>query len=156
MCEFSNFSGPREANLKIKTVLIAFTVPALLGGCASMFSGTTQNISVETVMAGKAAPGAGCTVSNSKDSVTLTSPGTASVSKAYGDLTVKCEKDGIYSIKPLSSRFNALALLGIPLYVFPIFIDMVAGGAWQYPSNVQVDLTQPSSAQTGAASKADK
>lgn len=117
-----------------------------LAGCGSIFTGTSQTLTVETVEGGNRVQGAQCIVGNTKNSMNLVSPGTATVSKAHGDLTVRCEKDGKYVVKPVASSFNAVSMLGIliDLGIFSIPIDMIAGGAWKYPTNVQVDLAQAS------------
>jgi hypothetical protein len=64
-----------------------------LSGCASIVSGTTQVISVDTSMAGQPVAGAKCTLTNSKGTFYATTPGTVPVHRDYGDLVVACAKD---------------------------------------------------------------
>src|SRR5689334_1937200 len=71
-----------------------FAALASLTGCASIVSGTSQVISVETVHTSGNVAGATCKLENDKGVYYVTTPGTVTVHRAYGDMNVKCEKAG--------------------------------------------------------------
>src|SRR5260370_39517607 len=66
-----------------------------LTGCASMVGGSSQVISVETRKGPDVVSGAACKLTNNKGTWFLTTPGTVTVHRAYDDLSIKCEKEGI-------------------------------------------------------------
>src|SRR5262245_45645575 len=70
------------------TLLVVCAV--MVSGCASMISGTNQSLSVTTT----SCPGATCQLTNSKGIWYLTAPGSVTVHRGYGDLTVTCQKAG--------------------------------------------------------------
>src|SRR5687767_6737976 len=74
----------------MKTVLRLFGIAllSLNAACASITAGTTQSVAISTAPTS----GAQCQLSNEKGSWTIpATPGSTSVSKAYGDLTVNCK-----------------------------------------------------------------
>lgn len=76
---------------------IALSVVAVtsLSGCASIVNGTNQVVSVETLQQTGAMAGASCKPENDKGVYYVTTPGTVTVHRAYGDMNVKCEKAGV-------------------------------------------------------------
>ena len=73
--------------VKIITLLISFF---LLSNCASIVSDAVQPISVDTPNC----KGAKCTMTNSEGIFYIQStPGSTAIQKAYGDLTITCEKE---------------------------------------------------------------
>ena len=76
------------------TMLIGAVAVAGLTGCASIVSGTSQVVSVETMQKSGPVAGASCKLQNDKGVYYVTTPGTVTVHRAYGDMTVKCEKPG--------------------------------------------------------------
>ena len=76
--------------LKIRIILLILSF-LFLSNCASIMSDSVQAISVDTPNC----RGAKCTLNNSNGVYFVQStPGTVSVEKAFGDLTVTCEKNG--------------------------------------------------------------
>ena len=85
---------------KILFVLIVFQAFA---ACASMMGSSDQPLSVETPYC----PNASCRLSNSNGTYFIKeTPGTIPINKAYGDLTVVCEKDGATMTSVHSSSAN--------------------------------------------------
>jgi hypothetical protein len=72
-------------------VLIAVASGFLVAGCAAVFDGTTQQISVNTVP-----PDARCKFMRLGESIAEVSstPGAAMVQKTKNDITIVCNKDG--------------------------------------------------------------
>ena len=111
----------------------------LLSNCASIISDANQPISVDT----PSCRGAKCTLNNSNGVYFLQStPGTVSVEKAYGDLTVTCEKDGqtftsIHKSKANVATYGNILLGGIP----GALIDGGSGKGYDYPNYIVNNLS---------------
>lgn len=89
-------------------------------GCASIVSGSSQVVSVETRDEDRPVPGARCKLANSKGTYYVTTPGTVTISRAYGDLSVRCDKEDMEAgLATVKSTTKAMAfgniLLGVPL-----------------------------------------
>lgn len=124
-------------------LLLPFTVAA----CATMGPGNGA-VAIETTSAGQPLTGAHCTVNTLAGSWNVTTPATAAVGSASGDLRVVCNKPGYRTSEvvyrpssPLNSNIGigigggggAVGVglgLGIP-------IGLSRGG---YPSRVAVDM----------------
>ena len=72
------------------TTFLLFVCSVAVTGCASMISGTNESLSVATT----ACPGAMCQLKNSKGTWYVTAPGSVTVHRGYGDMTVTCKKEG--------------------------------------------------------------
>lgn len=113
----------------------------MTAACASIISGTTQDVVVETAPR----PGAECTLANGHGNWTVAStPATAKVHRAYGDLLVNCtHREGDQAATTVPSKtglpvFGNLLLGGL----IGITVDLVSGAAWDYPNVIKVDLSQ--------------
>jgi len=119
---------------------------ASLTGCASIVSGTNQVVSVETLHPNGPVTGAVCKLENDKGVYYVTTPGTVTVHRAYGDMSVKCEKAGfdagLATVKSSTKGMMAGNL------VFGGFIgagvDAASGAAYDYPALFQVMMGQQS------------
>jgi hypothetical protein len=117
---------------------------ASLTGCASIVSGTNQVVSVETLHSTGPVNGAVCKLENDKGIYYVTTPGTVTVHRAYGDMTVKCEKagfdPGLVTVKSSTKGMMAGNI------VFGGFIgagvDAASGAAYDYPALFQVMMGQ--------------
>ena len=116
---------------------------ASLTGCASIVSGTNQVVSVETLVpAGKVA-GANCKLQNDKGVYFVTTPGTVTVHRAYGDISVTCDKAGM---APTTTNFKSSTkgmLAGNILFggVIGVGVDAATGAAYDYPALLQIMMT---------------
>lgn len=131
----------------------------LAGGCASVIDGTTQVVTVETYLHGSQAV-ANCKLTNSKGVWHVTTPGTTSVQRAYGDLTVDCAAAGLAPVsQPVASSTKALVFGNILLGgVVGAVIDVANGSAYDYPSPINVAFSDvaPSARQKAHAVQPDK
>lgn len=76
--------------MKIMHVLAALSLSAGISGCASVFEGTSQDISVGTNPAG-----ASCVFEREGRSIgTIQTPGTLTVRKSKHDIYIRCNKEG--------------------------------------------------------------
>src|SRR5262245_36359793 len=112
-------------------------------GCASMISGTNQSLSVSTT----GCPGASCQLKNSKGIWYVTAPGSVTVHRGYGDLTVSCKKDGFPDATAHVSSSTKIATgANIAWGVFlPVGagVDAATGAAYDYPAEVVVHMDCP-------------
>lgn len=127
--------------LCIPTLLLAIT------GCASITGSKLQPLSVQTVSEGKEVSGIGCTLTNDAGKWFVTSPGSVTVQKSTGDMTVECVKDELRGREILVSKSqgmlwaNIIAGGGIGYIV-----DRNTGAGFDYPNSITVFLNKVSAA----------
>lgn len=130
-------------------VLLAIALAALpLAGCASITTGTSENVAVST------APSAGarCQLANEKGHWTVDpTPGSTTVHKAYGPLTVTCtDAKGDKGVTTVQSKTEGAAYGNILLGgVIGAAVDMSSGAAYLYPSEINVTLEPEPAGATG-------
>ena len=122
---------------RVRAGLLCFAV-LLVQGCASIVSGTTQVVSVDT-------PGcsaASCELTNDKGKWYLSAtPGTVSVSRAYGPMTVNCKQsefvgNGVFNSSTKGMAFGNILFGGI----IGAGVDMSSGAAYDYPQTMSVPM----------------
>jgi hypothetical protein len=123
---------------------IAIAAMSSLTGCASIVSGTSQVVSVETLHSSGNVAGATCKLENDKGVYYVTTPGTVTVHRTYGDMNVKCEKPGFDpGLATVKSSTKGVMAGNI---VFGGFIgagvDAASGAAYDYPALFQVMMGQ--------------
>jgi hypothetical protein len=114
-------------------------------GCASIVTGHNQPVSVETRYQGQMVSGASCKLENSKGTWYVTTPGTTTVHRAYGDLAVACthEKHESGSASVTSST-KAMAFGNIIFGgAIGVTVDVATGAAYDYPTLISLDLGAP-------------
>ena len=123
---------------KIRIILLILSF-LFLSNCASIMSDSVQAISVDTPNC----RGAKCTLNNSNGVYFVQStPGTVSVEKAYGDLTVTCEKDGQTFTSTHQSKANMATYGNILLGGIPgALIDGGSGKGYDYPNYIVNNLS---------------
>ena len=124
--------------LKFRIILLILSF-LFLSNCASIMSDSVQAISVDTPNC----RGAKCTLNNSNGVYFVQStPGTVSVEKAYGDLTVTCEKDGQTFTSTHQSKANVATYGNILLGGIPgALIDGGSGKGYDYPNYIVNNLS---------------
>jgi hypothetical protein len=116
-------------------------------GCASITGSKLQPVSVQTILDGKEVSGVGCTLVNDAGKWFVTSPGSVTVQKSTGDMTVDCVKDDLRGKETLVSKAagmlwaNILAGGGIG-YV----VDRNTGAGFDYPNSIPVMMNRISAA----------
>lgn len=110
-----------------------------VSGCASITTGQNQSLSVET-------PGcmaANCKLTNEKGTWYVSNtPGTVTVQRAYGDMTVICEK-GEYKSLPaqVASATKAMAFGNIIFGgLIGVAVDASTGAAYDYPAAISINM----------------
>ena len=115
----------------IKIIFITLVIFSF-SNCASIISDSTQVVSVDTPNC----KGAKCTMTNSEGIFYIQStPGSTAIQKAYGDLTITCEKENfsftsIHKSKANMATYGNILLGGIP----GALIDGGSGKGYDYPS----------------------
>jgi hypothetical protein len=127
-----------------------------LSGCASIVGSSNQPISIQATKAGAQVTGATCELTNDKGSWSVTTPGSVTVHKAYGDMSVKCQKDSDNAaLTTAKSSANGL-VFGNILFggIIGLAVDMGTGSGYDYPSIVTVlmdSIPEASQAKASAA-----
>ena len=113
-----------------------------LTGCASIVSGTSQVVSVETLHPSGNVAGASCKLENDKGVYYVTTPGTVTVHRAYGDMNVKCEKPGYDAGLATFKSSTKGMMAGNILFggVIGAGVDASTGAAYDYPVLFQIVL----------------
>jgi hypothetical protein len=107
-------------------------------GCASIVSGTSQVISVDTP--GCAA--ASCELTNDKGKWFLGStPGTITVNRAYGPMMVSCKQNEVVANGTFNSSTKGMAFGNILFGgVIGAGVDISSGAAYDYPQTMSVPM----------------
>jgi hypothetical protein len=116
---------------------------ALVSGCATVTSGTTQSVAVETVnKEGAAVAGVVCKIANGKGNWVVTTPGSITINKAYGDATAVCEKaeepatNAVVQSQTKAYTFGNVLVGGI----IGVGVDAMSGATWAYPEMWKIVL----------------
>jgi hypothetical protein len=110
----------------------------LLSSCASITTGSNQSLSVNTEPDNQAS----CTLTNDKGSWYINNtPGTVTVNRAFGDMTVICKKDQKTGIVKVKSSCNATNAGNILFGGFiGLAVDAGTGAGYNYPGIIHVPL----------------
>ena len=115
---------------------------ALIAGCASITGSKNQPVSVTTACDGGLISGAMCTLSNDKGQWFVQTPGSVTVQKAYGDLSVVCTKGDMKGTAIFQSKSNGGVwgniLLGGPI---GYAVDANSGAGFDYPPTMAIAMT---------------
>ncbi len=117
----------------INTFFILLTL-TFLNGCASITESKNQSMSVTT----GEVTGAMCTLSNSKGSYYVTTPGSVMVRNACDQLSISCVKDGYVPANPaagtVQDKAKSMAWGNIIFGgIIGIAVDRSTGAGCQYP-----------------------
>jgi uncharacterized protein YceK len=120
----------------MKNIILSLLVIPLTA-CASIVTGSSQTVSVDTTPIG-----AECDLTNEKGTWNLNdTPGTVMVKRAHSDLHVKCQKGSLVGTKTVASSTKAVAFGNVVFGgVIGAGVDMSTGAAYDYPSTIQVKL----------------
>ncbi|MGE5616580.1 MAG: hypothetical protein ACM3X5_06665, partial [Bacillota bacterium] len=120
---------------RVVALALTLSIAVLSSGCASIVTGQNQSLSVETRHQGEMVSGASCELVNDKGKWFVTTPGSVTVHRAYGDLAVRCTHEK----HPAGSMFVKSTTKGMAfgniLFGGPIgaAVDAGSGAAYDYP-----------------------
>jgi hypothetical protein len=130
--------------MKKISIIALMAVTTTLGGCATIFSGTSQSITVKAVDTKDNAElsGVSCSITDPSGNMfnTTTNPSTITISKGGNNMVVNCKKPGYRQLNMgVGDSFNALTVVNV--FFWPGFIvDAVSGAYKKYPSHYQVNM----------------
>lgn len=114
---------------------------SLLSACASIFTGTSQDISVNT----PGCPSAQCTLANNEGSWSIDkTPGTVAVTKDSTTLVIECKtNDSVPVVTTINADYEGIVWGNILLGgLIGLFIDMGTGAINKYSKDhIDIDLT---------------
>jgi hypothetical protein len=113
------------------TFLCALLFTISVSGCATVTTGTSQSVTIDTNPTG-----AVCTLARNNETVAIINPtpGTVSVTKSMRDISVLCKKEGyLDGDAVLSSKLQAMTFGNILIGgVFGVLIDAGSGAMSRY------------------------
>lgn len=126
-----------------KTLLL---LPLLATGCATMVSGSTQNINVQAIDKESNQPidGAVCTVKdkNGNTYAVPSNPGKIVVSKGKGVLTTHCVKKGYKQEEVgVGQNFDAWSVANVVFWP-GLIVDAATGAIQKYPDHITVLMSK--------------
>lgn len=125
--------------MKNITILALIIAVSLMQGCATVTTGTTQTISVETQP-----PGASCKLTRGGENIGFVNPtpGSVSISKDKDNFTLECELDGHErTVKTINSNFQGMTLGNAILGgVIGLAVDAASGAMNEYPTSISLRL----------------
>ena len=111
----------------------------LATGCATVTTGTSQTITVETEP-----PGASCKMTRDNETIGAVNPtpGSVTIGKDKDDIEISCELSGYHTTtKSLDSSFQGMTLGNVILGgIIGIAIDAGSGAMNEYPSSISLRL----------------
>lgn len=140
----------------MRVILVALLLSSgLFAGCASIVGGTNQVVSVETRDNDQPHSGAKCKLTNSKGTYYVTTPGTITIHRAYGDLNVRCDKDGQEpGLATVKSTTKAMAFGNVLVGgAIGVVVDTTSGAAYDYPNVILVRMGTSSIVSTPTAGR---
>lgn len=127
-----------------KSALFIAVLTTILPGCASITNSKLQPVSVNTVYEGDLIENAKCTLLNNKGNWYVTTPGSVTIQKSYGDMTVTCKKKGLPTgTMAVASRSNGGAWGNVLAGgIIGYAVDASSGAGFDYPTNINVIMGQ--------------
>jgi hypothetical protein len=125
------------------SAIAAVLAGALATGCASIVTGQNQSLSVETRHNGSPVSGASCRLNNDKGTWYATTPGTVTVQRSYGDLSVRCEKEKHEPGLAVAKSSTKGMMFGNILFggIIGAAVDAGSGAGYDYPSLITVEMS---------------
>lgn len=139
----SEFDNNGFAKREIMKKLIPLLGAVVLTGCASISGQPTQPLTVTTLHNNQEITGVSCTLNNDAGSWSIVTPGTATVRKSTGDMTIICRRDALAGDSTIVSKSNT-AVWGNILAggVIGYVVDRNTGAGFDYPATAAVVLRQ--------------
>lgn len=132
----SRLEGETMNTLKLAGLLV---LTCLATSCATVTTGTSQTITVETEP-----PGASCKMTRDNETIGVVNPtpGSVTIGKDKDDIDISCELSGYHTTtKNLDSSFQGMTLGNVILGgIIGIAIDAGSGAMNEYPSSISLRL----------------
>ncbi|HTT84578.1 MAG TPA: hypothetical protein VMF67_13950 [Rhizomicrobium sp.] len=122
-----------------------------LGSCATMVSGSSEDIAVLT----PPESGASCVLSNNEGSWAVVTPTVAHVQRGNDDMLVKCNKPGFQEAwTRLASHTNPMTFANVANLGIGFGVDSYTGAIDGYPHSVQLPMQPAATASLQAPESA--
>ncbi|HJD59459.1 MAG TPA: hypothetical protein LFW20_02120 [Rickettsia endosymbiont of Omalisus fontisbellaquei] len=126
---------------KLVTILMSTII---LSGCATIFSGTTQDIHVKVIdnKNNTALENVVCTVTDGTGGnyVLPNNPGIVKVRRTSGAVLIDCKKEGYKQLNiAVGDNFNSVTLINV-LFWPGFIVDALSGSYKKYPSHYLVAM----------------
>lgn len=123
-------------------ILLIIMTGIFMTGCASITGSKLQPVSVTTACDGDDHQGALCTLTNDKGSWFVKTPGSVSINKSYGDLSVECKIEdargsAVFQSKNEGAVWGNILAGGIIGYA----VDANTGAGFSYPPTMAVNMS---------------
>lgn len=127
-----------------KLGIVAAGIGLLLGGCASLITGQSQPLSVETLVNGEPVKNVSCKLANDKGEWFVKTPGSVTVTRSVSDLRIACYKEGIEpGFASVESNTKAAAATNLVTAGTGLLVDVGTGAAFDYPYQITVEMGEP-------------
>ena len=123
--------------------LFALVVIGMTPGCATLFGGLTQTVTIETREEGAVLLGSSCSLQNEKGTWTVTTPGSVVINRSFSDLAVTCTHDRHEPASLVVKSATGPLMLGNVIMIGGLIgaaIDIDNGAAFDYPLFIIVDF----------------
>ena len=129
----------------ILRLLFAIVVLGMTPGCATLFGGVTQTVTIETRDEGAILLGSACSLQNGKGTWTMTTPGSVVIERSFSDLAVMCTHEGYGPAGRIIRSTTGAWMLGNVIMIGGVIgaaIDIDSGAAFDYPIFITVDFAR--------------
>ena len=123
--------------------LFVTVVLGITPGCATIFGGLTQTVTVETRDMEAVLLGSTCNLKNGKGAWTMTTPGSVVINRSFSDLAVTCTHTGYEPASVVVKSATGPLMLGNVIMIGGLIgaaIDIDNGAAFDYPLFITVDF----------------
>ncbi|WP_144022311.1 hypothetical protein [Caballeronia sordidicola] len=123
-------------------ILLAIIAIPFIASCASIVSGETEPINIQTAIGRARVVGASCSLTNSKGTWSVTTPGTVKILRAYGALNVDCQMPGVSdgTLRVKSSTKSLAFGNAIVGGIIGAGVDIGTSSAYDYPEKITVQM----------------
>ncbi len=123
---------------------ISVVAVLVLGGCATIFTGSTSNVNLQAVDSAdnKILENVSCTLTDGDGTVytIAANPGSVIVSKGKGTLRADCKKKGyVQQNMGVAETINGVTFVNV-LFWPGFIVDAVTGTMHKYPANVTIQM----------------
>jgi hypothetical protein len=119
---------------------------AMTGGCATITESNQQVVRVQAISDYREVFGVGCVLANQAGRWFVTAPGSVTIQKSAGYLTVDCKKEGAgYGNEVVASTFATASMIGnvVASAGLGYLVDRRSGAGFDYPATLTVLMRKP-------------
>ena len=130
--------------------IVILSICFFISSCATVFSGTSQNINIEVVdtATNNFIDGCTCILNDPRGaSYTITTnPAVVSVARGNGSIVINCKKEGYRQLNmAVGDSFNATTVVNV-LFWPGFIVDAISGSYKKYPSHYVISMEKITSA----------